>query len=56
MEEERPTVQRPYPRTVTLEDNTTVNLRLMTPGDTNRIMAFARSLPEDGLISPKPSW
>jgi len=50
MEEERPKVQRSYPRTVTLEDNTTVTLRLMTPGDTNRIMTFARSLPEDDLL------
>lgn len=50
MEEERPKVQRQYPRTITLEDNTIANLRLMTPGDTNRIVAFARALPEDDLL------
>jgi len=50
MEEEKPKIQRPYPRTVTLEDDTTLNMRLMTPGDTNRIVAFARSLPEDDLL------
>ena len=50
MEEERPKIQRPYPRIVTLEDATTLNLRLMTPGDTNRIVLFARSLPEDDLL------
>jgi L-amino acid N-acyltransferase YncA len=50
MEEEQSNVQRPYPRTVMLEDNTEVSFRLMTPGDTNRIVAFARSLPEDDLL------
>jgi L-amino acid N-acyltransferase YncA len=50
MEEEQSKVQRPYPRTVTLEDNTEVSFRLMTPGDINRIVAFARSLPEDDLL------
>jgi L-amino acid N-acyltransferase YncA len=50
MEEEQSKVQRPYPRTVTLEDNTEVSFRLMTPGDTNRIVLFARSLPEDDLL------
>ena len=50
MEEERPKIQRPYPRTVTLEDDTTLNMRLMAPGDMNRIVAFARSLPADDLL------
>ena len=50
MEEERPKIQRPYPRIVTLEDDTTLNMRLMIPGDTNRIVLFARSLPEDDLL------
>jgi L-amino acid N-acyltransferase YncA len=43
-------VQRTYPRTVQLKDNTAVNLRLMTAGDADRIMNFARSLPEDDLL------
>lgn len=50
MEEEQSKVQRPYPRLVLLEDKTEVSFRLMTPGDTNRIVAFARSLPEDDLL------
>jgi L-amino acid N-acyltransferase YncA len=49
MEEERPKVQRP-PRTVTLEDGVILNMRLMAPGDTHRIVLFARSLPEDDLL------
>ncbi|HKA56938.1 MAG TPA: GNAT family N-acetyltransferase [Candidatus Binatia bacterium] len=39
-----------YPRTVTLDNNTVVSLRLMTPADTHRIVIFARSLPEDDLL------
>lgn len=50
MEEERPRIQRPYPRTIPLEGGATLNMRLMTPGDTNRIVLFARSLPEDDLL------
>ena len=50
MEEERPQIHRPYPRTITLEGGATLNMRLMTPGDTNRIVLFARSLPEDDLL------
>lgn len=50
MEEERPQIHRPYPRTITLEGGVTLNMRLMTPGDTNRIVLFARSLPEDDLL------
>lgn len=50
MEEERPQIYRPYPRTITLEGGTTLNMRLMIPGDTSRIMAFARSLPQDDLL------
>ena len=50
MEETMSKVQRPYPRTVTLENNTTINLRLMTPADSHRIVTFARSLPEDDLL------
>jgi L-amino acid N-acyltransferase YncA len=50
MEEGQLKVQRPYPRTITLENNTTLNLRLMTPADSHRIVTFARSLPEDDLL------
>ena len=50
MEETMSKVQRPYPRTVTLENSTTINLRLMTPADSHRIVTFARSLPEDDLL------
>jgi L-amino acid N-acyltransferase YncA len=50
MEEGTIKVQRPYPRTVSLESNTTLNLRLMTPADSHRIVTFARSLPEDDLL------
>ncbi|MGE0826445.1 MAG: N-acetyltransferase family protein [Candidatus Binatia bacterium] len=50
MEDEMPKVKRPYPRTVTLEDGASLVLRLMTPGDTHRIVTFARSLPEDDLL------
>ena len=50
MEEGIIQVQRPYPRTVTLEEQTTVTLRLMTPADSHRIVTFARALPEDDLL------
>jgi RimJ/RimL family protein N-acetyltransferase len=41
---------RQYPRTITLRDNTPVSLRLMTPEDADRIVAFARALPEQDLL------
>jgi L-amino acid N-acyltransferase YncA len=50
MEEGTFTVQRSYPRTVSLDDNKTVTLRLMTPADSHRIVTFARALPEDDLL------
>jgi len=50
MEDEQRRVQRPYPRTVTLANNATLTLRLMTPADSHRIVTFARSLPEDDLL------
>ena len=50
MEEGTITVRRPYPRTVSLENSTPLNLRLMTPADSHRIVTFARSLPEDDLL------
>jgi hypothetical protein len=46
----RPAIQREYPRTVHLRDGSAVTLRLMTPADADRIVAFARSLPEDDLL------
>src|SRR5215212_3864503 len=50
MKEEQRKVRRPYPQIVTLENNTTLALRLMTPADSHRIVTFARSLPEDDLL------
>jgi L-amino acid N-acyltransferase YncA len=50
MEEGTITVRRPYPRTVSLENSMPLNLRLMTPADSHRIVTFARSLPEDDLL------
>jgi L-amino acid N-acyltransferase YncA len=50
MEEGTIKVRRPYPRTVSLENSTTLNLRLMIPADSHRIVTFARSLPEDDLL------
>jgi L-amino acid N-acyltransferase YncA len=47
-----PTAQRKrdYPRTVKLDDKTEITLRLMTASDADRIMAFARALPEQDLL------
>ncbi len=42
--------KRDYPRVVTLEDKTEITLRLMTASDADRIMAFARALPEQDLL------
>src|SRR5262245_19585341 len=42
--------KRDYPRTVTLDDKTEITLRLMTASDADRIMAFARALPEQDLL------
>ncbi len=50
MSETKPKTQRDYPRTIQLDTNTEVSLRLMTPADTYRIVAFARSLPADDLL------
>ncbi len=50
MSETKPKIQRAYPRTIQLDTNTEVSLRLMTPADTYRIVAFARSLPADDLL------
>ncbi len=50
MDEQSPKVQRSYPRSITLGDHPDVNLRLMTPADSQRILTFARSLPEEDLL------
>ncbi len=42
--------KRDYPRAVTLDDKTAISLRLMTASDADRIMAFARALPEQDLL------
>jgi L-amino acid N-acyltransferase YncA len=39
-----------YPRTAHLKDGSPVTLRLMSPADADRMLAFARSLPEDDLL------
>jgi len=39
-----------YPRALTLSNGTAVTLRLMTPSDADRIVAFARALPADDLL------
>ena len=39
-----------YPRTLALANGTAVALRLMTPADADRIVAFARALPADDLL------
>jgi RimJ/RimL family protein N-acetyltransferase len=44
-----PKPKRDYPRSITLDNDTPINLRLMTPADADRIMAFARALPEEDL-------
>jgi L-amino acid N-acyltransferase YncA len=40
----------PYPRSVTLQNGTPVDLHLMTAADAARVVNFARSLPEDDLL------
>ena len=42
-------VGRSYPRILPLGDGTQVRPRLMVPSDIHRLLAFARSLPEDDL-------
>lgn len=50
MAEKATKVQRDYPRTVKLEDNSSVTLRLMASDDADRVVAFARGLPVDDLL------
>jgi L-amino acid N-acyltransferase YncA len=42
--------KRDYPRSITLDNNTAISIRLMTAADADRIMAFARALPEEDLL------
>jgi L-amino acid N-acyltransferase YncA len=42
--------KRDYPRSITLDNDTAVSLRLMMAADADRIMAFARALPEEDLL------
>jgi L-amino acid N-acyltransferase YncA len=42
-------LQRSYPRTLQLDNGQHVQLRLMGSGDVHRVLAFARSLPEEDL-------
>jgi len=50
MNEAKPQGQRDYPRTIALDNNTAVSLRLMTAADADRIVTFARNLPADDLL------
>jgi L-amino acid N-acyltransferase YncA len=42
--------KRDYPRSITLDNNTPISLRPMTPADADRVIAFARALPEEDLL------
>ena len=42
--------ERKYPRSVTLDNKTPVTIRPMTAADADRIVAFARALPEEDLL------
>jgi len=39
-----------YPKNVTLPDGTAIELRRMTAGDRDAVLAFARSLPQEDLL------
>ena len=39
-----------FPRTVSLPDSAKVELRMMTAGDRDAVLAFARGLPEEDLL------
>jgi RimJ/RimL family protein N-acetyltransferase len=43
-------VMAQYPRTITLPDGQTVQVRLMTAADRDAMLAFARSLPQEDLL------
>src|ERR1700722_10132678 len=39
-----------FPREITLPNGTAIMLRLMQPGDKDKILIFARALPQDDLL------
>ena len=43
-------VMAEYPRTITLPDGETVQMRLMTAADRDAMLAFARGLPQEDLL------
>src|SRR6266508_4050017 len=43
-------IRREYPCTIKLDDKTSATLRLMTKGDAQQVVSFARDLPEDDLL------
>jgi RimJ/RimL family protein N-acetyltransferase len=45
-----PASKRDYPRAIALDNGTAITLRLMTPDDAERMVAFAESLPADDLL------
>lgn len=50
MNQTKTALGREYPCTITLANGHTLTLRLMTAADADRILAFARALPEDDLL------
>jgi RimJ/RimL family protein N-acetyltransferase len=50
MSETAAETQNAYPRTARIKDGTEVHLRLMIPADATRLVAFARSLPQEDLL------
>ncbi|MGI8550446.1 MAG: GNAT family N-acetyltransferase [Dehalococcoidia bacterium] len=50
MDQSKPALGREYPCTIKLDNGTSMTLRLMTPRDSEGILAFARSLPEADLL------
>jgi L-amino acid N-acyltransferase YncA len=46
----RTKAKRVYPRSITLDNDTPIALRLMTAADADAIVAFARALPEEDLL------
>ena len=49
-ESHRRQVQRTYPHTITLANQAAVTMRLMTAADADRLLRFARTLPEQDLL------
>ena len=49
-EPHRRQIQRAYPQTITLANQAAVTVRLMTATDADRLLRFARTLPEEDLL------